>query len=650
MNRYLALLMCLFSLSFLSFEPVAQLDKPEQNLEQAGIFDTASGTFPTWGEIITPEIKPAIHQINGNDPSNKEAVRVLTIGNSFSEDAVENYLYEIAEAEGISMIIGNLVIGGASLQLHWDNADKNAAVYSYRKIDANGDKIIKSDVTIQNAIVDEEWDYISFQQVSNNSGQYETFVVPLPLLVDYSQKWAINPDVKYLLHQTWAYPQNSNHPPFANYDHDQEVMYKAIVSAVRSAQELTDIDKVVPSGTAIQNARTSLIGDNLNRDGFHLDLNIGRYIAACTWFEALTGKLIIKNTFKPATISNYELEIAKYAAHYANLKPDEITEMVDFKIRDNAQGLEDIYLADPTIFYHNATYYLYGTTSGEAYGQDNGFVVFTSNDFENWEGPSGNRDGFALKEGEAFGSNGFWAPQVFEHNEKFYMAYTANENIAIAISDSPLGPFTNTLGQALEAPVKQIDPFIFIDDNGKKYLYHVRLEDGNRIFVAELNDDLMSIKPETLKECISAEEQWENTEDVPWSVVEGPTVIKKEDVYYLIYSANDFRNPDYAVGYASSTSPFGPWKKSDKNPIIFKGLTGENGSGHGDIVVDDNDEMQYVLHTHFSEENVHPRKTAIIRLNFRKDKKSLYYIDVDDDTFQFLENYNNTKDSYIIEK
>ena len=87
------------------------------------------------------------------------------------------------------------------------------------------------------------------------------------------------------------------------------------------------------------------------------------------------------------------------------------------------------------------------------------------------------------------------------------------------------------------------------------------------IYVAELNDDLMSIKPGTLTKATLAGEEWENTARVEWPVTEGPTVLKKNNRYYLLYSANDFRNPDYAVGYAVSESPLGPWKKAEGNPI-----------------------------------------------------------------------------------
>ncbi len=93
--------------------------------------------------------------------------------------------------------------------------------------------------------------------------------------------------------------------------------------------------------------------------------------------------------------------------------------------------------------------------------------------------------GTHFAKGMRLARKGFWAPQIFVYKNKFYMAYTANEQIAIAESESPLGPFTQTKKDSLASTLKQIDPFVFFDDDGKKYLYHVRLTNGNRIFVAE---------------------------------------------------------------------------------------------------------------------------------------------------------------------
>ena len=266
-------------------------------------------------------------------------------------------------------------------------------------------------------------------------------------------------------------------------------------------------------------------------------------------------------------------------------------------------------LADPAIFQHNGTYYLYGTKNNPNV-QGEGFLVYTSTDLENWAGPAGAHDGFAFKKGDGYGDTGFWAPQIFEYNNKFYMAYTANEQIAIAESNSPLGPFTNT-GNALPSDGKQIDPYVFFD-NGKVYLYHVKLNNGNRIFVAEMEADLSAIKPATLTECIHATKAWENTENSGWGVTEGPTVLKKDNLYYLLYSANDFRNQNYAVGYATATTPYGPWNKENNSPFISKQLLGYPGTGHGDVFYSETGSMYYVFHTHFSNSQVDPWKTAIV--------------------------------------
>ena len=100
--------------------------------------------------------------------------------------------------------------------------------------------------------------------------------------------------------------------------------------------------------------------------------------------------------------------------------------------------------------------------------------------------------------------------------------------------------------------------------------------------------------------------------------MEGPTVIKIDKMYYLFYSANHFMSRDYAVGYAVSESPFGPWKKYSGNPVIHRSIVGENGSGHGDIFRNEKGEYHYVYHVHNNDSTVHPRKTRIVKLNVVK--------------------------------
>lgn len=289
-----------------------------------------------------------------------------------------------------------------------------------------------------------------------------------------------------------------------------------------------------------------------------------------------------------------------------------------------------IYEADPTIYYENGMYYLYGTSG------DTGILVYQSTDLKSWTGPVGKTEGYALMKGKSFGTTGFWAPQVFKYKESYYMAYTANEQIAIAKSNSPLGPFVQDTFKHLSGTGKQIDPYVFFDTDGKPYLYHVKLQNGNRIFVSQMDDELKDVISGTTKECVSGTEQWENTEHTGWPVTEGPTVVKKDKYYYLIYSANDFRSKDYAVGYAIATSPAGPWKKYNDNPIISRGKLGANGTGHGDLFKDQSGKYRYVMHTHFSATEVAPRRTGIIDMQFTAGNDGPDLLTADSNTFKLL--------------
>lgn len=260
-------------------------------------------------------------------------------------------------------------------------------------------------------------------------------------------------------------------------------------------------------------------------------------------------------------------------------------------------------IADPYVLFHEGKYYAYGT-GGTVHGD--GFTCFTSTDLKTWK-----REGQALMADDSYGTWGFWAPEVYyvKDRQKFYMFYSSEEHICVATSDSPQGPFR----QAVKQPIwheKSIDTSLFIDDDGTPYLYFVRFTGGNVIWVAEMNEDLMSIKENTLVKCIQVEEPWELSQDKPAKVAEGPSVLKKGEVYYLIYSANHFESKNYGVGYATSTSPKGPWKKYEGNPILQR-TDGLVGTGHGAPFCDKKGNWKYIFHAHWNDTKVQPRTSFI---------------------------------------
>jgi beta-xylosidase len=287
-----------------------------------------------------------------------------------------------------------------------------------------------------------------------------------------------------------------------------------------------------------------------------------------------------------------------------------------------AQG-EEIFFADPTIFTENGKYYLTGTRSKAPMG----FSVLESTNLTDWKTTSDKSVHMLLEPGkDVFGERGFWAPQILKDKGKYFLTYTANEQVVIASSNTLTGKYSQTVAEPIDGSKKNIDSYIFKDDDGKYYLYHVRFNRGNFLWVGEFDFKAGKIKPETLKQCFSNTEPWETTPNYKSDpIMEGPTVIKMKGVYYLLYSANHFRNIDYAVGYATATSPYGPWTKHPGNPIIHRSIVGENGAGHGDLFFDKKKNPYYVYHVHYSETEVAPRRTRIVPLKFKFNKETGIY-------------------------
>ena len=205
--------------------------------------------------------------------------------------------------------------------------------------------------------------------------------------------------------------------------------------------------------------------------------------------------------------------------------------------------------------------------------------------------------------------------------------------MAVAKSDSITGHYTQSTIRPIDGSEKNIDPFLFKDDDGSYYLYHVRFDNGNYLWSARYDIETDSIDHSSLVRCFGLTDAWEKTDDGRWSpVMEGPTVMKLDGTYYLFYSANHFLNQDYAVGYATAPSPQGPWTKYAGNPIIHKSRVGEPGSGHGDIFKGLDGKPYYVYHVHNNDSAVAPRLTRIVPLTMtRNDSTGIYDIAPDTD-------------------
>ena len=253
------------------------------------------------------------------------------------------------------------------------------------------------------------------------------------------------------------------------------------------------------------------------------------------------------------------------------------------------------YYADPEVMYSEKTgrYYIYPTCDGIPNWGSTQFKAFSSSDLVNWKEEGGILD---LKN-VSWAKKNAWAPSIIEKkqadgNYKYYYYFTAEKQIGVAISDHPTGPFIDSgkplIGRELPKGMprgQNIDPDVFTDPvSGNTYLYW-----GNYYMaVCELNDDMVSVKPNTTRILIG--------HDAHYS--EAAHVFYRNGYYYFTWSKNDTRSTEYEVRYVRSKSPVGPINPAESQVVICKKPEqGIYATGHHSVVqVPGKDEWYIVYH------------------------------------------------------
>ncbi|MES2730733.1 MAG: family 43 glycosylhydrolase, partial [Bacteroidota bacterium] len=196
---------------------------------------------------------------------------------------------------------------------------------------------------------------------------------------------------------------------------------------------------------------------------------------------------------------------------------------------------------DPEVRYFNGRYYIYPTADYSPAGQGKKFHAFSSADLTNWRD-----DGviFDIGPGCNWAEYNGWAPSVAFRNNQYYLYYTAETKIGVAVSNSPTGPFTD-IGSPLIGSdpytVDIIDAMAFIDDDGQAYLYYGG-SNGSRMVVRKLNPNMTSFNSEPML-------------ITPPNYTEAPFLVKRDGIYYMTYSNAGWNTPNYNVQYATSSSP-----------------------------------------------------------------------------------------------
>ena len=243
-----------------------------------------------------------------------DTIRILCIGNSFSWDAVEQELAPLCEEGKQPIIISNLYYGGCSLEQHYTFLHKDTAAYSFRYIE-HGVRTPNEGYSLRQALRLMQWDYISFQQASHDSGIQGSYEPYLSDLIDTVR--AYQPNAQLCWMQTWSYSQDAKHPQFPRYQKSQRIMDDSIHNATLALLKLHPELTLIPCGKAITLARQTKLGDTLCRDGYHLNYEYGRYTAACVWYELLTGKKCCTNKYKNDKMTEEQRKLTQKAAHQA---------------------------------------------------------------------------------------------------------------------------------------------------------------------------------------------------------------------------------------------------------------------------------------------------------------------------------------------
>ncbi len=302
-----------------------------------------------------------------------------------------------------------------------------------------------------------------------------------------------------------------------------------------------------------------------------------------------------------------------------------------------------VQFGDPYILRTKGHYYMYGTGGGA----DKGFSAYSSQDMVNWKAEGqvyfhNNKNGWS--DPATAWDGAYWAPEVYEVKGKYYLFYSAqwkvnpakeveNFRIGVAVADKPTGPFVDLYDRPVFDPgYPIIDANVFFDDNGKIYLYYSRCAyehpvksevadwakkrgwfkeiEESWVYGVELKPDFSGVigqpvlllrPPESLKD---KQAEWESrsvtAKEVNRRWTEGSVTFQKDGLYYIMYSANYFGGKHYAVGYATASTPLGPFKKATNNPVLQKNAHKGGvvtGTGHNSIALSpDGKEMFCVYH------------------------------------------------------
>ena len=265
--------------------------------------------------------------------------------------------------------------------------------------------------------------------------------------------------------------------------------------------------------------------------------------------------------------------------------------------------------ADPEIHCFDGRYYVYPTTS-LPFEQQLHYECWSSDDLINWR-----NDGIILSLTDVKWSTNFaaWAPSCARNprDGKYYFYFSAGDGagIGVAVSDYPFGPFVDCIGIPLVRDyffgAQPIDAHCFVDDDNRAYLYY---GGHGHLVVAPLTPTMQAIN-RAPREITPSE-----------NYVEGPFMVKRRGVYYLMWSEGGWGDSSYLAAYATADNPLGLFEYRGK--ILENNPDVATSAGHHSVMQLPNTDDDWVICYHrrpLGETNANNRVTCLERLEFRTD-------------------------------
>ncbi|MET0135142.1 MAG: family 43 glycosylhydrolase [Kibdelosporangium sp.] len=287
----------------------------------------------------------------------------------------------------------------------------------------------------------------------------------------------------------------------------------------------------------------------------------------------------------------------------------------DYSTAEAGNPFVDGWYADPDVAVYNNTYWVFPTSS-RPYAEQTYLDAFSSPDLVNWT----KHPNVLTTADVSWANKAVWAPAPVQRNGKYYLYFGANDiqsnsergGIGVAVADKPEGPYADAIGKPLISQfvngAQPIDQDVFIDSDGQAYMYYGGWGHAN---VVKLNENMTSLGQfadgSTYKEI------------TPANFTEGSQMFKRNGKYYFMWSEDGWTGPNYAVSYAISDSPAGPFAKISR--VLSQDAAVARGSGHNSVLNVQGTDIWYIVYHRrpLSRSGANDRQLAYDRMNFNAD-------------------------------